>query len=162
MSLLNANSYQKGAWVLHMLRNEVGDTVFRQIIQTYYNGYKGGNAETKEFEAVAEKVSGKELTLFFNQWLYRPEIPKLEVLWIPEQGLIRVSQMQKETFQLPLEVSYATEDNTRKTITLPVSKRVQEFKAEGIPKNGSLLLDPQCKLLFTGSVMRGFWKKRAS
>ncbi|MER3463248.1 MAG: hypothetical protein C4329_01270 [Chitinophagaceae bacterium] len=52
MSLLNANSYQKGAWVLHMLRNEVGDRTFQRIIQAYYNQYKGSNAETRDFEAV--------------------------------------------------------------------------------------------------------------
>ncbi|MDB5207395.1 MAG: family metallopeptidase, partial [Flavisolibacter sp.] len=57
MSLLNANSYQKGGWVLHMLRSEVGDTTFQKIIQSYYNQYKGSNADTRDFEAVAEKIS---------------------------------------------------------------------------------------------------------
>jgi aminopeptidase N len=126
----------------------------------YYHQFQGSNAETRDFEAVAEKVSGKELTWFFDQWLYRPGIPNLDVVWIPEQRLIRVKQLQTEAFQLSLEVSYAVENNKRVTITLPVSKKVQEFKAEGNPINGPLLLDPQNKLLFTGSAINGFWKKR--
>jgi len=162
MSLLNANSYQKGCWVLHMLRNEVGDSAFHQIIKTYYNQYEGGNADTRDFEAVAEKVSGKNLKGFFDQWLYRPGVPKLEVIWIPENKSIRIRQMQKEAFQFPLEVSYATENNKRVIITLPVSKTVQEFKVEENPINGPLLLDPQTKLLFTGSAITGFWRKRTS
>src|SRR5579875_2412159 len=72
MSLLNPNSYQKGAWVLHMLRNEVGDVIFQKILQTYYQQYKGSNAETRDFESVAEKVSGKDLKWFFDEWLYQP------------------------------------------------------------------------------------------
>ncbi|HEY0434786.1 MAG TPA: M1 family metallopeptidase, partial [Chitinophagaceae bacterium] len=74
MELLNANSYQKGAWTLHMLRLTVGDSAFHDIIRKFYAEYKGSNANTTDFERVAEKVSGKDLRQFFTQWLYTPEV----------------------------------------------------------------------------------------
>ena len=54
----------KKEWILHMLRKEVGDTYFKKIIQAYYQQYKGSNADTRDFQQVAEKVSGKNLTTF--------------------------------------------------------------------------------------------------
>jgi aminopeptidase N len=106
MSLLNAYSYQKGGWILHMLRSEVGDTTFQKIIQAYYNQYKGSNADTRDFEAVAEKISGKELTWFFDQWLYRPGIPKIFTQKvIDKKGIsIIIEQRQKEPYQFTLPV----------------------------------------------------------
>ncbi|MCX7717686.1 MAG: M1 family aminopeptidase [Candidatus Sumerlaeaceae bacterium] len=66
--------YRKGAWVLHMLRRVVGDPAFFQILRDYTEvpSIKYGTALTPDFKAVAESVSGKNLTSFFNQWLYRP------------------------------------------------------------------------------------------
>lgn len=129
MSLLNANSYQKGAWVLHMLRGEVGDSTFHKIIQTYYTTYKGGNADTRDFEAVAEKVSGKDLKWFFDQWLYRPGIPKLSIKELVDGNGVSlvVEQFQKETyrFSLPVVVEGA---NTKEMVRfLPVTGRRQSF-----------------------------------
>ncbi|MBK5270584.1 MAG: M1 family metallopeptidase, partial [Bacteroidia bacterium] len=68
--LLNSNNYEKGSWVLHMLRRQLGDSVFQQIIRSYYDVYKGKNADTKDFQAIAEKISGENLDSFFRQWLY--------------------------------------------------------------------------------------------
>ncbi|MDP4255547.1 MAG: M1 family metallopeptidase, partial [Bacteroidota bacterium] len=47
MRLLNANSYQKGGWVLHMLRQRVGDTAFWKGLREYYARYRGANASTR-------------------------------------------------------------------------------------------------------------------
>ena len=66
--------YRKGAWVLHMLRRVVGDATFFQILRDYTEvpSLRYGTVLTQDFKAVAESVSGKNLTSFFNQWLYRP------------------------------------------------------------------------------------------
>src|SRR6266487_5059218 len=81
LSLLNANSYQKGSWVLHMLRKDMGDSLFHVFIQTYYDRYKGRNANTDDLEKIAEEVSHKDLKQFFTQWLYTPVIPRLNIQW---------------------------------------------------------------------------------
>ncbi len=68
--------YVRGAWVLHALRLEVGDEVFFDILRTYYDRFKDGNASTDDFIAVSEAVSGLDLTEFFDAWLFGDEIPE--------------------------------------------------------------------------------------
>jgi aminopeptidase N len=154
MDLLNANSYQKGGWVLHMLRNELGDSTFHKIIQTHYQRYRGGNADTRDFEAVAEKVSGRDLKWFFDQWLYRPGIPKLEVTWRPGAKTVRVRQAQKEVLRFPLEISFVSQDGKKLLQRLSVTKADEEFKISGNPTNKDVVLDPNTVLLFSGSVVK--------
>ncbi|MEI9807508.1 MAG: M1 family aminopeptidase [Bacteroidota bacterium] len=78
LQLLNANSYQKGGWVLHMLRRQLGDSAFHAIIRSFYAAYAGGkNADSRDFQKVCEQVSGKDLGIFFQQWLYTPGNPPL-------------------------------------------------------------------------------------
>jgi aminopeptidase N len=79
MSLLNANSYQKGGWVLHMLNNELGDAVFWKGVRNYYDQFTFSNARTRDFIEIMETVSGKELDQFFEQWLTQTGMPKLKV-----------------------------------------------------------------------------------
>lgn len=150
MSLLNANSYQKGAWVLHMLRSEVGDSSFRQIIQTYYNTYKGSNADTKDFEAVAEKVSGRELTWFFDQWLYWPGVPRLETKMIERNGesFFSIVQQQPELFKLNVDVAVISRFN--KSMQIRTVTLTQKETLVPIQKGGRASLDPWTKLLFDG------------
>jgi aminopeptidase N len=80
--LFNAGVYYWGALGLHALRLEVGDETFFEILKTYHEGFADGNARTADFIAVAEEVSGKELSAFFDSWLYSEElapIPQLDL-----------------------------------------------------------------------------------
>ncbi|MCU0361796.1 MAG: M1 family metallopeptidase, partial [Bacteroidales bacterium] len=58
MDLLNPNSYQKGAWVLHMLRNLTGTENFTRGLRLFYSRFSHSNALTSDFQAVMEEVSG--------------------------------------------------------------------------------------------------------
>jgi aminopeptidase N len=148
MSLLNANSYQKGGWVLHMLRQEVGNSDFKKIIQAYYQKYKGSNAETRDFEAVAEQVTGKDLRWFFDQWLYRKGVPELEMeMKIDGDDLkIRIIQ-KKDLYRFPLEVQIVLKDGTTLTERIPVEGKETEFKMK-TKGPASVTFDPETKLLF--------------
>jgi aminopeptidase N len=150
MELLNANSYQKGAWVLHMLRNEVGDIVFRKIIQNYYLQYRGSNADTKDFEAVAEKISGKELKSFFDQWLYKPGVPKLSVNWRVDGNKIKavIKQTGDSDFHFPLEVGITTADGKISIQKIMIRQRETEVDFQTSSKPVKFVLDPNVKLLF--------------
>ena len=75
--LFNGGVYLRGGLTLHALRLEVGDDAFFEIVRTYYDRYKFGNAVTEDFIAVAEEISGKDLDDFFNAWLYDEELPDL-------------------------------------------------------------------------------------
>jgi aminopeptidase N len=148
MSLLNANSYQKGSWVLHMLRHEVGDTTFRKILQSYYNKYKGSNADTRDFEKVAETISGKDLKWFFDQWLYRGGVPELEIKTDIGKDEIKVKVKQGvDVYRLTMEVGLVQEDGTIKIQKMEVKDKEVEYnwKFSGVKK---VVLDPETKLLF--------------
>ena len=79
MTLLNPNSYEKGGWLLHMLRRALGDATFWKGISTYYTTYRNKNASSADFEHVMESVSGKDLRAFFHQWLDIPGHPHVTI-----------------------------------------------------------------------------------
>jgi aminopeptidase N len=76
--------YLRGALTLHALRLEVGDAVFFEILRTYCDQFKFGNARVEDFIRVSEDVYGQSLELFFRGWLYEPLVPD-----IPAMGLTR-------------------------------------------------------------------------
>src|SRR5205085_12177857 len=71
----NAIVYQKGGWVLHLLRGQIGTPKFWAGIREYYRRYRDGNASTDDFRTVMEEVSGTDLGWFFRQWAYRSGSP---------------------------------------------------------------------------------------
>jgi aminopeptidase N len=81
IKLLNANSYPKGAWVLHMLRGLMGDSAFFGGLRTYYQTYRDSNATSEDFERVMEKAAKADYGWFFRQWLYRSGSPVVRGTW---------------------------------------------------------------------------------
>jgi aminopeptidase N len=79
MGLLNANSYNKGAWLLHMLRGEIGDSAFFGGIREYYRSFRGSSVLSEDLQLVMERSAGRDLGWFFRQWLYQPGYPQLDV-----------------------------------------------------------------------------------
>jgi len=63
-------SYRKGSWVVHMLRGVVGDESFFAILDAYRKRFEYLAATTEDLRAVAEEVSGRDLSWFFNRWVY--------------------------------------------------------------------------------------------
>ena len=79
-SLLNPKSssltfYERGAWVLHALRNLVGSKVFKNAVKTYLEHFQFNNAETSDFIQHLEKLYGKSLNRFVNVWIKQKEFP---------------------------------------------------------------------------------------
>jgi aminopeptidase N len=131
MQLLNTNSYQKGGWVLHMLRRQLGDSVFRKCIRKYYETYAGKNADTRDLQRVFESVSGKDLKQFFTQWLYTVENPSLKITWknLPKEKkvAITVEQLQTKVFEFPLEVNLISGLGKNNGEKIYVSKKSETF-----------------------------------
>lgn len=155
MSLLNANSYQKGGWILHMLRRQLGDSIFRQGVRAYYAQYAGSNAETKDLRQIFEQVSGKDLSSFFRQWLFTPGIPKLDISWTHDQSTqkitVTVKQLQQPSFQFPLEIAIQL-PGRKLTETITVTQQIQSFSIPTQEKPVSVQADPGINLLFDGSA----------
>jgi aminopeptidase N len=81
LALLNTNSYQKGAWMLHQLRGIMGDSAFFAGLRRYYTTFKDGTAVSSDFARVMSQESGKDLGWFFRQSLTQPGYPILDVRW---------------------------------------------------------------------------------
>ncbi len=140
MSLLNTNSYQKGGWVLHMLRRQLGDSVFKKSIRKYYETYAGKNADTKDLQKVFETVSGKNLESFFKQWLYTGENPKLKISWKnitkDKKVAITVEQTQNKLFEFTVDLFLITGLRKNTDAKIQVSKKIETFY---FSTNGPLL-----------------------
>jgi len=146
MQLLNANSYQKGGWVLHMLRRKLGDSVFWKGIRAYYAKYSGGNANTNDFKAVMEQASGQDLDQFFKQWLYTPGHPQLGIVWKYDavKGLVEINITQKQNtlFEFPIEIAI---DGQVHTIAVANKDTFAQFPATVKPT--AISIDPDVNLL---------------
>ena len=131
MVLLNANSYQKGGWVLHMLRRKLGDAAYWKAIRAYYKKYDGKNANTDDLRAELERASGQNLEKFFKEWIYRDGHPQLHIDWkytpATKTVIIEVGQVQKDLFEFTLEclidkkVHRINVKNRTTAITIPVN-----------------------------------------
>ncbi|MHB8338255.1 MAG: M1 family metallopeptidase [Ignavibacteriaceae bacterium] len=130
--LFGKTVYEKGAWVLHMLRHEVGDSTFFKILRTYYQTYKYKNASTKDFENICKKVSGKDLEQFFNQWVFDGSgILNVNYSWETDKNNLTLNLAQTQTgynvYQFPLDIKIVYTDNSEEIKTIFVNQRQQSF-----------------------------------
>lgn len=154
--VLNTNSYQKASWVLHMLRHEIGDQKFWEGVREYYRQFQLSNAMTDDFRLVMEKISGKDLKGFFDQWIFRAGQPKLEIVWQydPGQKQVRmtVEQKQEKLYDFPLEMSFSEPVGQVQVEKIKITSRKQEFLIPAAQKPAALTLDPSVWLLFEGTI----------
>jgi len=157
LELLNANSYQKGGWILHMLRKQLGDSTFWKGIRSYYAQYSGKNASTDDFRKVIEKISGKELNRFFKQWLYTAGHPQLDINWEYDTGkklvTLYILQQQATIFEFPLEIKIvAAGKGNVITKNIIVTDKQVSIKVPMVNKPLQISIDPAVNLLYEGSV----------
>jgi aminopeptidase N len=116
-------SYNKGSWVLHMLRHVVGDTTFFDILQAYYNdpARAYGTVTTEQFRDICEAVWGGDLDWFFHQWIYEEYFPSYSYAWStvgPDplwHIILDIDQLQtNHIFTMPIDVKidFAAGDTT--------------------------------------------------
>ena len=116
-------TYNKGAWVVHMLRHTLGDTLFFDTLKAYRAMYQGSGATTDNFKNVVEAMSGTDYDQFFNQWVYGTGAPAYAYgsnsITINGKNYLqmRVRQTQSATFGtglfvMPLDVRIVTPGGT--------------------------------------------------
>ena len=157
MRLLNTNSYQKGGWVLHMLRNTVGDSAFFRGVRAYYAAHQHDNAFTDDLEAAVEQASGRELDWFFDQWLRRPGM--IDARWRTSYDarsrrvLLEVTQAEATPpFRFPLTVELTSADGRtgRVVVEVPASRSARiELPVELAAPPSRVRVDPDVALLAT-------------
>jgi len=101
-------TYQKGGGILHMLRNYLGDDAFFAGLNDYLKTYEYQNGETHQLRLSLEKVSGKDLNWFFNQWYFGNGNPKIKYSYtfepVKKQIAVAIEQTQDQPFQFPLAI----------------------------------------------------------
>lgn len=158
LALLNRNSYEKGGWVLHMLRRKLGDTLFWKGVQTYYATYAGKNAATSDFQKVMEDVSKINLKEFFQQWLYSPGHPVLGIKWKYNENKktlsLYITQEQKQLFSFPLEFAFNNVGALKNNLqTYLINDRITQLEIPMATNPKKVIADPETNLLFQGSVV---------
>jgi aminopeptidase N len=150
----SSHTYQKGAWVLHMLRSMIGDDAFEKGIKNYYRLYMNSTASTKDFQLEMEKVSGLNLTAFFKQWLNQGGKLTLNGSWTYNDGSktievdLKQTQTDGTTFSVPVEIGIY-----KKGQLVPDVRKVElssvsgQFKIQYEGEVERIVIDPRTVLL---------------
>jgi aminopeptidase N len=150
-SILDEVTYQKGSVVLHMLRNEVGDEIFWKSVNFYLNRHRFGNVESKDLKAAFEEVSGKNLDLFFTQWVYGKGYPNFVVKqsYSRSAKTLRLDFLQKQLefpiFNINLDLNIKTAKGMR-TEKLRLDKKTDSIRIPIDVEPISLEFDPDQKI----------------
>jgi aminopeptidase N len=142
-----------------MLRNLIGEKNFKKGIQNYYAKYFNANTNTDEFRTEMEKASGKDLKLFFKQWLYQPINPTINASWTYNASTkklnVHLIQAQHFLYNVPVEIGYYKKGaNTPTILTMNLKDKDQVFSFPLASSPEKLELDPRNVLLNNGNLSK--------
>lgn len=161
IEMLNANNYQKGAWILHMLRAELGDSAFFGGIREYYASFRDSTVLSSDFATVMERRAGRPLDWFFEQWLLQPGYPQLDVTWdyreATESLAVAVRQVQPSgwgLYRLRLPLVLQSGNGTEERVLLRVSGSVDtvQIRVQELPNR--IQVDPEGTMLLSVAHLR--------
>ncbi|GAC1652441.1 MAG: M1 family metallopeptidase [Gemmatimonadaceae bacterium] len=159
VELLNVNSYQKGAWVLHMLRTMLGDSTFFAGLRDFIVRHRDGTALTSDLQRALEDRARVDLGWFFEEWLTRPGYPELRFTWRYDQPNHRVTLDLVQgsrfgAFRFPLTVGVEGSDGSshRLRIHVPATSIASiDLPLDLAYQPVRVVLDPDIELLATVS-----------
>jgi len=155
LSLLNRNSYEKGGFVLHMLKAQVGERAFFDALRAYYAKHKHSTAVTDDLRAEMERESKQNLGWFFDQWLRRPGYPEVTADWSYDSTAHEVVVTARQgsrfgAFQFPLTVAAVDSAGTQYRATIMMTADGATPRPARIPlasPPATVVLDPDVELL---------------
>jgi aminopeptidase N len=157
LDLFDRHLYEKGGLVLHMLRQELGESLFWGGVNLYLTRHARGIVETRDLLRALEDASGRSLGRFFEQWVFQPGHPELEVDVRWEAGTLTVSVRQQQAttdgvasvFELPLEVDVHDGAHSRRHTLLlgEAGQRSEVFSIPCAARPGFLVVDPRARVL---------------
>jgi len=153
--VLSTNTYQKASWVLHMLRQRIGDENFWKGIRTYYKTYQNTNVLSADFQKIMEQASGQDLGAFFRQWLYQAGHPNFNLNWTYNKArseVIVTIQQKEPRFDFPLDIRFRIPDGAPVDRTVTVNGAEVKISLPVPAKPTGVELDPGTRLLFEGVV----------
>jgi len=159
--MFDRHLYPGGAWRLHMLRMELGDSIFFDAVRDYLQTYAGKTVETIDFMRKLEEHSGRSLDGFFDQWVLQARgYPSLKLAFSyskdKQQGQFTITQSQVSTksadpknipFKFDLDLAWYTGD-VYQTKTVRIDQKHHQFTIQVDEKPDHVFLDPDLKVLF--------------
>lgn len=155
MEVFSNGIYPKGAWVLRMLRAQLGEDLYRKVIKTYLERNRFQNVETHNLSSVVEQLSGRSFDQFFDQWVYRPHFPELSVAysWDESAKLAKLNIRQTQPlandillFNFPLKVRFKVNGATVDR-DIRVKEKAEDFYFPLEKAPASVRIDPELTLL---------------
>ena len=155
MQQFDYRAYPKGAWVLHMLRSQLGADLYRQCIKTFLERHALTSVVTEDLNKIIEELSGRSFDPFFDQWVYHARHPDLKITyrWLPSEKLARVTVEQtQETnddvllFKLPTQLRFILDDNTVDH-PIQIDQRKHDFYVPLAKEPAIVRFDPDFTLL---------------
>jgi aminopeptidase N len=159
LSLLNRNSYEKGGFVLHMLRVQLGESAFFDGVRAYYAKYRHATAVTDDLRVELERTSGRSLAWFFDQWLRRPGYPEISASWSYDArtrevtvGVTQGSRFGPYRFPLTIAVRDAAGTMRRAQVELSGANPSAQVRIPVGGRPAAVILDPDVELLAAVTV----------
>ncbi|MBT34430.1 MAG: alanyl aminopeptidase [Thalassobius sp.] len=133
--MFDSHSYAKGSLLLHMLRNHVGDEAFFASLNYYLKSNAYQNVEIHNLRLAFEKITGRDLNWFFNQWFMEASHPELSVVSEFDSGKVelRVRQLQDEKFTPLYEIPVFVDiwvDGKKERHEIVISEERKDFTFE--------------------------------
>jgi aminopeptidase N len=139
------NVYDKAGWVIHMLREQMGDEAFFRALKHYLEANRLQNVVTADLAKAIEESSGSNVDQFFDQWIYGAGAPRFTVRSTYDDAGKKVSLSVKQTqkveghvglFRVPVDVAITTASG-EKIFPIEVSKADETFS---LPVDGAPLM----------------------
>ncbi len=149
------NVYTKASWVLHMLRQQLGDAGFYRALKHYLQTYRGQNVVSSDLAKAIEEATATNVDAFFDQWIYGAGAPRFEVHYTYDDATRQVKLEVKQTqkvegrvgvFRVPVEIEITTAAGSKSfLITITQASETFPFPVEGSPR--LVLFDKGNKIL---------------
>jgi aminopeptidase N len=155
LDLFDRHLYEKGGLVLHALRAELGDALFWRGVRAYLARHGRGVVETRDLQRAFEEASGRGLGRAFEQWLYKPGHPEMDVEISWEKGVLSVATRQTQSttdgvppcFELDLAVDLGDGDGRVVRRTVRVTEKQQTVALAAAARPVFVVVDPDARIL---------------
>jgi len=166
--IFNRTVYDKGMWVLHMLRHIIGDSVFFETLHNYANdpAFRFKDATTAQFRDFVESQTGMNLHWFFQQWIYEPLYPKYRWGYLAHQQggqnylFLQIDQTpwsggnyQSSLYKMPIDIAVRYQDNSRDTLVVWDSLQSQTYNIPVSQQVAEVSFDPNSWVLKIATEM---------
>ncbi len=153
--LLNPYNYQRGSWVLHTIRGEVGDTLFGEVLKRYYTRYQMSNAYTNDFIRVVSEIAERDMAPFINPLLWEAGYPKVDLVWNKSANTIKAKRLDKSSASISeINLRFVGSENQALVLSYSFEALAKGLKVKSPFEVVDIEVEPNYKQLRTILVVK--------